>query len=122
MKDCNCIVCSFCVSVSFDRIDNAYIVTSCRVDYEGRVANHASIVGHVKFESDLSNEEKDQLNNFGKIGYTGSQPKSGLIRLFENRTYYSDMIYRVVKKARDEQVGNTTGCMLKLVDLGILTH
>ena len=75
-------------------------------------------MGHVKFESNVYIEEKDYLNNFEKIGYTVLQSKNGCVRFFGNRTYDSDIIYCVVKKAGDEQFGNVTDYMLKLVDLG----
>ena len=53
-----------------------------------------------------------------EIAYTGLQSKSALCRLFSGRTYDSDMIYRVVKKARTLYYGDATDCMLKLVELG----
>ena len=62
--------------------------------------------------------EREQLANFGKIGYTGLQSKGALSRLFSCRTYDSDMSYRVIKKSRNFHYGDTTDCMLKLVELG----
>ena len=56
--------------------------------------------------------------NFGKIGYTSLQSKGALSLLFSCRTYDSDMIYRVVKKASNFYYGDATDCMLKLVELG----
>ena len=79
-------------------------------------------MGHVKFESNVYIEEKDYLNNFEKIGYTVLQSKNGCVRLFGNRTYDSDIIYCVVKKAGDEQFGNVTDYMFKLVDFRNLSQ
>ena len=81
--------------------------------------NLCTITGHVKFESDLSVDEREHLANLGKIGYTGLQSKGALSRLFSCRTYDSDMVYRVVKKSRNFHFGDATDCMLKLVELGI---
>ena len=55
--------------------------------------------------------------NFGKISYTDLQTKSALCRLFSGRTYDSDIIYRVVKKARTLNYGDITDCILKLLEL-----
>ena len=80
--------------------------------------NLSSIVGHVRVEAYLSVDERSQLANFGKIGYTGLQSKTTLCRLFSNRTYDPNMIYCVVKTARNLHYGDTTECMLTLVELG----
>ena len=42
----------------------------CRSSHIRHAVNLSSIVGHVKFEADLSVEERRQLANFGKISYT----------------------------------------------------
>ena len=110
--------CPFSVRVAFDRLVGSYVVKQCRCVHTGHVVNLSSIAGHVKFESDLSVDEREQLANFGKIGYTGLQSKGALSRLFSCRTYDSDMVYRVVKKARNFHYGDATDCMLKLVELG----
>ena len=88
----------------------------------GHIVNLSSIIGHVKFEAGIYIEEKSQLVNFGKIGYTSLQSKNGLSRLFSNRTYDSDMIYRVVKKARNLQYDDATDCILKLVEFALHRH
>ena len=44
--------------------------------------------------------------------------KNGLIRLFSNRTYDSTSIYRIVKKHRILQFGDSSDCMIKLMELG----
>ena len=90
----------FCIRVAFDTAVGGYVVKVCQLSHLDHVANFPSIVGYVKFEANLSTEERSQLVNFGKIDYTDFQSKNGLSRLFSNRTYDSDMIYRVVKKAR----------------------
>ena len=82
------------------------------------MVNFSSIVGHIKFEANFSVGERSQLLNFGKMGYTGLQSKNGLSRLFSNRTYDLDVIYCVIKNARNLQYGDDTDCMLKLVELG----
>ena len=60
----------FCVCVAFDRSVGGYIFKRCRSSHIRHAVNLSSIVGHVKFEADLSVEERRQLANFGKIGYT----------------------------------------------------
>ena len=57
------------------------------------------------------------MANFSKIGYTGLQSKTVLYRLFSSRTYESNMIYRIVKKAKNIYCSDATDCMLKLVEL-----
>ena len=42
----------------------------CRLAHLGHVVKLSSIISHVKFEADLSIEEKSQLVTFGKICYT----------------------------------------------------
>ena len=117
MKRCIRTTCPFCVRIVFDRAVGSYIVKVCMLSHLGHVVNLSSIIGHVKFESDLSVEERSQLVNFGKIGFTGLQSKTSLCRLFSNRIYDSDMIYRVCKQARYLQYSDATDCMLKLVEL-----
>ena len=55
------------------------------------VVNLSSIVGHVRFEANLFVDERSQLANFDKIGYTGLQSKTALCRLFSNRAYDPNM-------------------------------
>ena len=100
-KDFNHPDCPFCIRVAFDRLVCAYVVKRCRSSFIGYVVNLSSIVGHVRYESDLSVDERSQLANFGKIGYTSLQFKTTLCRFFSNRAYNPNMIYRVVKKARN---------------------
>ena len=102
-KGCDRTTCSFCVRIVFYILVGSYIVKVCRLTDVDHVVNLSSIIGHVKFEAGLSIEEKNQLVAFGKMGYTGVQSKNGSCRLFTNRTYDSDMLYRVVKKARTIQ-------------------
>ena len=109
--------CSFCGRIVFDRSVGSYIVKLCRWLHTGHVINLSSIPGHIRFESDLFIEERSQLANFGKIGYTGLQSKSAFCRLFFGRTYDSAMMYSVVRKARTLHYGDATDCMLKLVEL-----
>ena len=80
--------------------------------YIGHVVNLSFIVGHIRFEAGVYIEERSQLANFGKIGYTGLQSKAVLCRLFSSRIYCPNMIYRVVKKDRGLHYGDTTDCML----------
>ena len=44
--------------------------------------------------------------------------KTGLIRLFVNHTYNSSLIYRTVKKYRILQFGDSSDCIIKLMELG----
>ena len=109
--------CLFCVRIVFDRSVCGHVVKLCQLYRVGHVVNLSSIVGHVKFEADLSVEERSQLANFGQNGYTGLQSNTALSRLFPSRIYDSDMCYRVVKKVRNLPYGDATGCILKLVEL-----
>ena len=83
-----------------------------------RIVNESSIFTHAKTESNLTDDEKNQLATFGKMGSTGLNAKNGLIRLFMNRTYDSALVYRFVRKHRILQFGDSTNCMIKLVELG----
>ena len=66
--------------------------------HEGHIVNESSILTHVRIESDLTEDEKNQLATFGKMIGTALNAKNGAIRLFSNRTYDSFLIYRIVKK------------------------
>ena len=79
-KGCDHSGCPFCVRIAFDRSVGSYVVKLCRCLYIGPVVNLSFIPGHIRFESDLSIEERSQLPNFGKIGYTGLQSKTTLCR------------------------------------------
>ena len=57
--------------------------------YEGHIVNESSIFIHARIESDLIEDEKNQLATFGKMGGTALNAKNGLIRLFSNHTYDS---------------------------------
>ena len=72
--------------------------------HECHVVNQVSISGHASYELDLSNDEKNQLVKFGKMGSTTQNTKNGLIRLFQHRTYDSSLIYRVIKKRRYDKI------------------
>ena len=85
-KECDRVAYPFCVRVVFDKTVGGYVIIVCRLSHLGHVVNLSSIIGHVKFEADLSIEERSQLANFGKIDYTGLQSKTALCRLFSNRT------------------------------------
>ena len=62
--------CPFYVRVVFDILVSVYVVKRCRSSHMGHVVNLSSIIGHVRLEADLSVDERSQLANFGKIGYT----------------------------------------------------
>ena len=112
MKGFNHSNCPFCVRVAFDRLVYVHVVKRCRSSHIGHVVNLSSIVGHIRFEAGAYIEERNQLANFGKIGYTGLQSKVVLCRLFSSRIYCPNMIYRVVKKDRSLYYGNITDCMM----------
>ena len=86
--------------------------------HEGHVVKQASISGHASYESDLSDDEKNQLAKFGKMGSTTQNTKNCLLRLFQNRTYDSYLIFCVVKKYRNLQFGDSSACMIKLMAIG----
>ena len=117
-KGCEHSGCPFCVRIALDRSVGSYIVKMCRCLYTSHVVNLSFIPGHIRFESNLSIEERIQLENFGKISYTGLQSKTALCRLFSGRTYDFDMIYRAKRKVRTLYYGDATDYMLKLVELG----
>ena len=50
--------------------------------HEGCVVNQASISDHASYESDLSDDQKNQLAKFGKMGSTAQNAKNGLILFF----------------------------------------
>ena len=50
--------CPFCVRITFDRSVGSYVVKLCRCLHTGHVVNLSSIPGHIRFESDLSAEER----------------------------------------------------------------
>ena len=83
--------CPFCIRVALYRSIGVYVVKMCRSSHMDHVVNISSIVGHVRFEADLSIDERGQLANFGKIGYTSLQSKTALCRLFSNRAYDPNM-------------------------------
>ena len=70
-KGCDRTTCSFCVRIVFYILVGSCIVKVCQLTDVGHVVNLSSIIGHVKFEANLSIEEKIQLVTFGKMGYTG---------------------------------------------------
>ena len=70
----------------------------CDLVHESHIVNESSILTHARIESDLTEDEKNQLATFGKMGSTALNAKNGFIRLFSNRTYDSFLIYRIVKK------------------------
>ena len=74
-----------------------YVVKRMFLTREGYVVSQASISGHTSYELDLSDDEKNQLAKFGKMGSTAQNAKKGLLRLFQHRAYDSSLIYRVVK-------------------------
>ena len=86
--------------------------------HESHIVNESSILTHARIESDLTEDEKNHLATFGKMVSTALNAKNGLIRLFSNRTYDSSLIYRIVKKHRILQFGDSSDCMIKLMELG----
>ena len=88
------------------------------MSHEGLIVNESSIFTHAGIESDLTDDEKNQLTTFGKMGSIGLNAKNWLICLFTNRTYDLSLIYRIVKQHRILQFGDSSDCMIKLVDLG----
>lgn len=56
-KNCSHVVHPFCVCISFDRVVGSSTIKKYILAHEGHIVNKVSIVGHVKFESDLSDEE-----------------------------------------------------------------
>ena len=88
--------CPFCVRISFDRGIGHNVVKRSVFTHEGHVVNQASFSGHVYYKTDLSGD----LAKFGRVDSTTQNAKNCLIRLFQNRTYDSSLIYRVIKKHR----------------------
>ena len=88
------------------------------MSHEGHIVHESSIFTHARTESDLTDDEKNQLATFGKMGSTGLNAKNGLIHLFTNRTYDSSLVYRIVRKHRILQFDDSTDCVIKLIELG----
>ena len=72
----------------------------------------------MRIESDLTEDEKNQLATFAKMGDTALNVKNKLIRFFSNRIYDSTLIYRIVEKHRILQFGDSSDCMITLMELG----
>ena len=49
---------------------------------------------------------------------TAQNTKNGVIRLLRNCSYDSSLIYRAVKQNRSLQFGDSSDCMIKLIDIG----
>ena len=64
--------------------------------HEGHIINESSILTRARIESDLTEDEKNQLATFGMMGSIALNAKNRLISLFSNRTYDSSLIYRIV--------------------------
>ena len=64
--------CLFCIRISFDRDIYHYVIKRSVLTHEGNIVNQASISGHASYESDLSDDEKNQLAKFRKMGTTTS--------------------------------------------------
>ena len=58
-KGCEQSSCPFSVRIAFDRSVSSYVVKLCRCLHTGHVVNLSTIAGHVKFESDLSVDERE---------------------------------------------------------------
>ena len=81
--------CSFCVHICFYRKVENCVIKKCDLVHEGHIVNKSSIFTYARIESDLIEDEKNQLATFGKMGGTALNAKNGLIRLFSNHTYDS---------------------------------
>ena len=66
----------------------------------------------------MSSPEIDMLRNLGRMCHSSLQSKISLLRLFPNRTYDKDMIYRIIKRLRIEVYGIASDCVVKLCVLG----
>ena len=86
----------FCIRMSFDRDIGHYVIKRSGLAHEGHVINQVSISRHASYKSDLSDYEKNQLAKFGRMDSTAQNAKNGVIRLFQNYTYDSSLIYRVI--------------------------
>ena len=58
--------CLFCIRISFDRDIYHYVIKRSVLTHEGHVVNQVSISDHASYESDLSDDEKNQQAKFGK--------------------------------------------------------
>ena len=74
--------------------------------------------GHARVESDLSEDENNQLAKCGRMRSTAQSTQNGVNRLFMNRTYDSSLIYRVIYKYRTLQFGDSSDCVMRMMDLG----
>ena len=110
--------CSFYIRISFDRDIGHYVIKRSVLVREFYVVNQASMSGHTSYELDLSDDEKNQLDKFGKLDSTVQNAKNGLIHLFRHRTHDSSLIYRVFSKYRILQFGDSSDCTIKFMDTG----
>ena len=67
--------CPFCIRITFDRDIGHYIIKRSVLVHEFYVVKQASIFGHASYESDLLDEEKNQLAKFGRMGSTTQNAK-----------------------------------------------
>ena len=81
-KGCEHSGCPFSVRIAFDRSVGSYVVKLCRCLHTGHVVNLSSIPGHIRFESDLSAEERSQLANFGNCIYRSAIQECALSFIF----------------------------------------
>ena len=88
------------------------------LDHEDHVVNEACMSGHARVESDLSEDENNQLAKCGRMRSTAQSTQNGVNRLFMNRTYDSSLIYRVIYKYRTLQFGDSSDCVMRMMDLG----
>ena len=105
------------IRISFDRDIDHYIIETSVLIHEDYVINQVSNSGHVSYESDLSDDEKNPLAKFGIIVSTVQNAKNCLISLFQHHTYDSSLIYRVIKKHRILYFDDSSGCMIKLMGI-----
>ena len=108
----------FCVRVAFNRAVGGYVAKVYRLSDLLHVVYFSSIVDRVEIENIYL--LRRGVDSFTLVIWVtlGLQSKNGIIYLIFNRTYDSDMIYRVVENARNLQYGDAVDYMMKLVELG----
>ena len=92
--------CPFCIRIYFDRGIGHNVIKRSVLIREGHVVHQTSISDHASYESDLSDNDQNQLAKFWKMGSTAQNAKNGLI-IFQDRTYSSSSICRDIKKISD---------------------
>ena len=68
--------CPFCVRMCLYRETGNCVIKKCDLAHEGHIFNKCSILTHARIASNLTEDEKNQLATFGKMGGTALNAKN----------------------------------------------